>query len=369
MNSSHEGRVMWMVALAVLVPGSAASQPRRDPVDARLQVELETPFTRISGMAVLPNGRLLVTDSGERRIVRLDAATGRATDVGGHGQGPREFLRPFAPMVLPDGSTWIYDVGNRRFLELDDEGLPSGVHPWPTSADYSGHSPPVAVDVRGRLYWEAWPSSEGKAPIYAWILRWTAGQNGDLQRQARIRVRDEEGRLILRELLARDGWSATSSGAIGILRATGPRVEWISPSGTTVVGPELELERFPIDDREIAALDRETSSGSSQMKGAADAQRPGRRAPTQWYTPEHLPPFYYDRVFAVEPTGLWAQRRLPADSPVSLIWRFDAEGHPLRRIRVRSPVQLLHVEHGGAFWAVHTDDLGIQRLRRYEVDP
>jgi len=369
MNSSHEGRVMWMVTLAVLVPGSAMSQPNRDPVDARLQLELETPFTRISGMAVLPDGRLLVTDSGERRIVRLDPATGRATDVGGHGQGPREFLHPFAPMVLPDGSTWIYDAGNRRFLELDGEGMPSGVRPWPTNSDYSGRSPPVAVDGRGGLYWEAWPSSEGKAPIYAWILRWTPGGASDLQRQARIRVRDAEGRLILRQFLTRDGWSATSSGAIGILRGTGPRVDWIAPNGTTVVGPELELVGFPIDDREVAALDRATSAGSSQMKGAADAQRPGRRTPTQWYTPEHLPPFYYDRVFTVEPMGLWAQRRLPADSPVSLIWRFDAAGRPFRPIRVNEPVELLHVDGDRAFWAIHTDDLGIQRIRRYEVDP
>lgn len=359
----------WTVALAVLAPGSVAAQPGRDPVDARLQVELETPFTRISGMAVLPDGRLLVTDSGERRIVRLDAATGRATDVGGHGQGPREFLLPFAPMALPDGSTWIYDAGNRRFLELDAEGMPSGVHPWPTSADYAGRSPPVAVDARGHLYWEAYPSSEGKAPIYAWILRWAPGPGSDLQRRARIRVRDEEGRLILREFLARDGWSTTSSGAIGIVRGTGPRVEWIAPNGTTVRGPELELERFPIDDREVAALDLETPAGGSQMKGSADTQRPVRRTSIQWHTPEHLPPFYYDRIFTVEPMGLWAQRRLPADSSVSLIWRFDGEGRPLRRIRVDARVELLRVESDGSFWAVHTDDLGIQRVRRYEVDP
>jgi len=338
-------------------------------VDARLQLELETPFTRISGMAVLPDGRLLITDSGERRIVLIDPATGRATDVGGHGQGPREFLRPFAPMALPDGSTWIYDVGNRRFLVLDAEGMPSGVRPWPTNADYAGRSPPGAVDARGGLFWEAWPSSEGKAPINAWILRWVPGRGSDLQRQARIRVHDEDGRLILRQFLTRDGWSATSSGAIGIVRGTGPRVEWIAPNGTTARGPELEPERFPIDDREIAALDLGTSAGSSQMKGGTDAQRPVRRSPTQWYTPEHLPPFYYDRVFTAEPMGLWAQRRLPADSPVSLIWRFDAKGRPLRRIRVDAPVELLRVESDGAFWAIHTDDLGIQRIRRYEVDP
>ena len=105
------------------------------------------------------------------------------------------------------------------------------------------------------------------------------------------------------------------------------------------------------------------------MKGSTDAQRPARRTATQWFTPEFLPPFYAERVFAVAPSTLWAQRRLPADASFSLIWMFDAEGRPNGVIRVADPVAVLRVEDGGTFWAVHTGELGLQHLRRYVVDP
>lgn len=369
MISSHTRWAAWTFLLCVLDPGGLLAQPALETLDARLAVEFDTPFTRISGMAALPDGRLVVTDSEERRIVVLDPATGRTTGVSRHGQGPREFLRPFAPMALPDGSVWIYDVGNRRFLELDADGNAIGVHDWPTDADYAGRSPPIAVDDAGHLYWEAWSSAGGKAPINAWILRWTPGSGDDLRRDGRILVRDPQGRLILRQFLDRDGWSVTPSGAIGVVRADERRVEWLYPDGTTRVGPELDLERYPIDEAEIAALERATSAGASAMKGGDDTQRPARRTATEWFTPESLPPFYYERVYAVAPTGLWAQRRLPVDSPTSLIWTFDEEGRPVRRIRVDDRISLLRVEEAGTFWGVHTDDLGLQHLRRYVVDP
>jgi len=355
--------------LCMLDPGELFAQSAVETIDARLAVEFDAPFTRVSGMAALPGGQLVITDSGERRIVLLDPATGQTTEVSRHGQGPREFLLPFAPMALPDGSVWIYDAGNRRFLELDAGGNAIGGHDWPTSADYGGRSPPVAVDAVGDFYWEASPPFDGKAPINAWVVRWTPGHGDDLRREGRILVRDPQGRLILRQFLARDGWSVAPSGAIGIVRASERHVEWLYPDGTARVGPQLELERFPIDDAELAALELATSAGNSAMKGGADAQRPARRTATRWYTPESLPPFYYEHVYAVAPTGLWAQRRLPVDSPTSLIWTFDAEGSPVRRIRVDEPIELLRVEDAGTFWGVHTDDLGLQHLRRYEVDP
>ena len=153
-------------------------------------------------------------------------------------------------MARPDGSTWIYDSGNRRFLELDANGGVIGVPAWPVNADYAGRSPPGAVDAWGDLYWETWSSAEGKAPIRAWIVGWTPGGDDNLRRAGRILVRDPDGRLILRQFLARDGWSVAPSGAIGIVRVSEPHVEWIYPDGTTRVGPKLDLERFPIDDAE-----------------------------------------------------------------------------------------------------------------------
>ena len=84
------------------------------------------PFTRVLGVAELPDGRLVVVDGGEQLVRLVDFARDTSWQIGRRGRGPNEYLRPFGPVSLPGDSLAVYDTGNRRLLRIDPQGRPAG---------------------------------------------------------------------------------------------------------------------------------------------------------------------------------------------------------------------------------------------------
>lgn len=362
--------VLSLAGTTILLPGPPVlvAQQAAPTSTADLELEIPRPFTKISGVARLTDGRLVVADREEKRIVLLDPSTGRATDVGARGQGPQEFLWPFAPVGMPDGTVLVYDGGNRRFLVLDAEGRPVGTLPWPDDSRFGGGSPPRGADSEGRLYWLASPPYRGELPTVGIVVHWRPG-DAALTERARVQFRDARNRKVLRQFVTRDGWAVTSDGAIGVARGIDPHVEWVLPDGTTLTGPSLDIPRFPIDEAELAAVDAAAVGGRARTEGASGEDRGDRRRnrTSDWVTPEHLPPFEVDHIHA-SPTGeLWVPRRLPVGEPHTEIWIFDERARLRRKVRIEGRVDLLWVGDE-VFYAAVTDDLGLQRLRRYGIE-
>ncbi len=66
-------------------------------------------FAKPRGVAVCRCGQIYVADSGNRRIVKLDADGKFITAWGSAGSGPDQFEEPFDVAVAPDGTVWVLD--------------------------------------------------------------------------------------------------------------------------------------------------------------------------------------------------------------------------------------------------------------------
>jgi tripartite motif-containing protein 71 len=74
------------------------------------------------GIAVANDGEVWVSDTGNHRVVRYDAALGGLEAFGTHGAGPGEFSSPVGIAVAPAGIVYVADTGNQRIVLLDSSG-------------------------------------------------------------------------------------------------------------------------------------------------------------------------------------------------------------------------------------------------------
>lgn len=108
---------------------STAARPERRVavVDFRIGGDIaageEYQFADVRGLALLPDDRFVVSDYMAQRV-GLYAAGGRfITEIGGVGEGPGEFDRPWTVAVDPAGSVWVfvYSPGRVGFLTYTPE--------------------------------------------------------------------------------------------------------------------------------------------------------------------------------------------------------------------------------------------------------
>ncbi|HKB16262.1 MAG TPA: hypothetical protein VKF62_09350, partial [Planctomycetota bacterium] len=75
-------------------------------------------FRGLADLAFLPDGSLLVSDSGNHRVVALSASGDVVASVGGRGAGPGQFEGPGGVDVAEGGRILVADPGNARVQEL-----------------------------------------------------------------------------------------------------------------------------------------------------------------------------------------------------------------------------------------------------------
>ena len=153
------------VVTTIAGTGSAGSGGDGGPA---IKASLNTPH----GVAVDNRGHVLIADSPNHRIRRVDLATGIITTIAGTGQegfggdgGPAsaaKLNRPRFLIVAPDGSLIVADTGNYRVRRIDPGGTITTIAGTGT-AGYSGDGGPalaarlddprgLALDGAGNLY-------------------------------------------------------------------------------------------------------------------------------------------------------------------------------------------------------------------------
>ncbi len=91
-----------------------------------------TGFMGPRGVAVAPDGSVWVTDTGNSRVLKYDAALENPQTVGVTGTEPGKFKSPVGIAISASGSVYISDAGNHRIQVLDKDGksLSSWNIPW-----------------------------------------------------------------------------------------------------------------------------------------------------------------------------------------------------------------------------------------------
>lgn len=326
------------VASAAFAAPAAAQQPRALPAP---DATFEEPFSSISGLRELSNGRVLIADARDKVLALVDLAAQSSMPIGREGSGPGEYGLPMRLFAAPNDTSYLYDPLNQRYLlvtadgkaidqfrvELDGEpttgdtpqrrpvgeagrgapARPAGAgRPGGPGGVRFGFSMPSASDAKGRLYFEsaATTRNEQGVPVPAdsaaltrWDRRTKAVDTLAWVRLAKANVQvsgsANNQRVMVggaNPLAPRDAWVVFPDGRVAVVRAEPYRVDMIQPNGSMMRGQPIKYTpiKFTEADRKEEEALRNRARQNSMMVtmsiGPGGTQRsaqmgPGANAP------------------------------------------------------------------------------------------
>ena len=201
------------------------------------------PFSQVRGARELADGRLMVSDYIEQRVVALDFASGTATSLFPRGGGPGEVRLPTRLVAMPGDSTLVVDLGNQRLLVVGPTGRPVRTIP----GDTPGMLGVNGIDAQGALYYAipAWAATAPLAGDTVEVVRAPKGGGavvpvarvlGDRMR-ADIRAPSMTPRIPTVGYGARDAWWMGADGRLRVLHADTYALQFPGPGGATRTGP------------------------------------------------------------------------------------------------------------------------------------
>lgn len=300
--------------LTVLAPWGAVALPAQGVPTrtyAKAEAEFGEPFSGVSGVRVLRDGRVVVSDARDKLVQVVNLSTGAATKVGREGSGPGEYGLPSLLLPLPGDSSVVYDPLNQRYLPVGPDGKPGATFrvgadaPPPGGAGGAppagggtvvrrpagaagGGAPgggpgpvmmlgglglgrPMGADVAGRLYFEGVPLVMGpngptgadsvpvirydRATRRADTLAWLRLPKG----AAEVKSSGGTGggnRLVsvriggMTPYPARDAWTVLPNGTVAIARVADYHLELVAPSGAVTRGPAVPFSPVPVGEPE-----------------------------------------------------------------------------------------------------------------------
>lgn len=364
---------------------------------SRPDAEFAEPFSRVSGVRELKDGRLVVIDSRDKTIQVLDFKSGAARRVGREGSGPREYGFPLSLHALPGDTSAVFDPLNSRFLLVTPSGEPGEFMRLPQHGSTSSGgmtmvsmTPPRYVDARGRFYMlgsgirivNGEPQTADSLPILR-VDR--ASQRTDTlgyvkQPKENIQATGGDGRMQVRmgvanPFTARDEWVVTPDGRVAVLRASDYRLDWVAPTRSS--GPANPWTRLKVSEghkqqwresqKNATALMITNNNGrTTTQAGSPGVGGIGIPEPTDW--PEYMPPFLGagQSVLAAPNGQVWVARTREARDDVPTYDVLDATGKVVQRVAL--PVRTRVVGFGsGVVYAVRSDEDDLQYVQRFRM--
>lgn len=369
--------VLAAASAAGAAPAAAAQLVRLAAPSATLAEE----FSSIRGIRELADGRLLVSDYLDERVVLVDLDHGTVVVRVGRGGGPREARLPTRLIPVPGDSTLLVDLGNNRLLLLDGAGRAVRTIP----AERTGVLGVRGVDAAGAFYFAVPGWSEGPKQLpddSVRIVRWNprAGEpqqvaviQGDRMRSD-IREPARTPRIPTVGYAAQDAWVVTAAGVLRIVRGGGYRVESRAPGAAWVVGPS-----YAYPTRAVNAADRKayveqfvaTTPTSGKGEGGGMGFTPKATAAelaalvrgTQFA--ERHPMFSPGDVIPAPGGRLWVGRPAEDGKPV-LYDLFDEAGRRVGSVELPAGRRVMALGTRGVY-VVAESELGVQHLERYPL--
>jgi streptogramin lyase len=123
-------------------------------VDAKGQVGVQPgSFWGPRDLAVAPNGNVVVSDAGNKRIQVFDSEGRFITMFGGDGTDPGKLKEPVGLAVDSEGNVYVADTWNHRIQKFDSQYKPVAQFPvagWESQS--VANKPYLSVDSTGRIY-------------------------------------------------------------------------------------------------------------------------------------------------------------------------------------------------------------------------
>ncbi len=189
-------------------------------------------FRSPRGVAVGPDGRIYVADTGNQRVVVLSSKGKVLKTFGKAGEARGQFVEPFALDVAPDGTLWVLDAVRQVVLHFSAQGEFLG-EVTPTSPWYRPRGLHVALD--GTLY----VADTGGVRITqiapnGTLIRQIGGPKGPVGPGQPTDVAvAADNMLYVAEAMAGLVWHLDASGR--------PLGRWLIPASNTIDAPHLAL--------------------------------------------------------------------------------------------------------------------------------
>lgn len=353
----------------VAVPAHGAAQT--DVPEVRLgepSAELSVAFSNVVSIVEIPDGRIIVADRREGRLVVADFSSDAVTMIGRIGQGPGEYTSVSRIFRLEADTILMVDVQQGRGLMLVGDQIVRTTPPAALS-NAAGGGAIIGADTLGFLLARTQGAFGSDLPLAPAAWSDSAGlivsrrSSGLADTVARLGPRSSEmvvnGRAFSFRVPAiaaeeeaihfPDGWTA-------IVRLDPYRVDWRSPREDWTYGPPLPLEETEVDDREKRSF-------------LAYLAAIGRRAPpddSAW--PETVPPIHHSGLYSVavaSPDGRLLVKRTPtADDFVSRYDVVDRRGALVGRVVLEVNQRIAAFGPSGVY-VISTDEVGLEHVRRY----
>ncbi|MCC6930988.1 MAG: hypothetical protein IT359_18500 [Gemmatimonadaceae bacterium] len=388
-----------VMVLGALAPSTGRAQAPLRRL-ARSDAEHREPFTSISGLRELSDGRVLVADVREKTLQLIDLSRGTSRAVGRQGAGPGEWGSVSELVALPGDTTMMIDVANGRVFLVGPDGTPA---------------PPVRMAENSPLLWSQLVGADAAGRLLLVKSRApstpTAGSVGTAdvmrldRRSARVdtvaTLAEPKGELTAARILgggmmqlvtnlpfaSRDLAAIAPDGRIALVRSAPYRVEWIAPDGTRREGAVAASPNIPVTAAEKAdfarrsvrpggILIRRGPAAPPQKEGAGATPQP--RTPTmskldveKLFTPDQewpaVKPPFLDAAVRVAPDGrVWVQRTRAWDDSIPTFDVFDAAGRVVERVALPRRTRLVGFGTKSLYLARTDDDdlVWLQRVPR-----
>ncbi len=316
-------------------------------------------------MVELADGRIVVADDREPRLVLLDFDRQQSVDLARMGGGPREF-RTIGGLV-PDGhgGAFAVDFAQHRVLPITATARVDEVRRYPT-----GLGVVRGADSAGRLYGAAFlpRGNRRRLPDSMQVVRWDP-LRGSLDTLFRY-----DGGLSkwvvpagapLPVEGAVDRWVVLPDGMVVLVEAATYRLRYFD-GGRQVRTRVVPWTPVPFTDADREAYLADQAETPRRSIGSAGDSPRGAPAPPRWVFPDHHPVFVDEALRADGAGRVWIARADHLGEEDGTRYDvIDAEGRLVGRVVVPGEGQLVGVGAKAIYVAATDPDDGELRVVRY----
>jgi hypothetical protein len=389
-----------LAPLALAAQGAARQLPAAEAM-------FEEPFSSVTALRELPNGKVLVADARDKMLSMVDFKAGTQTKLGREGSGPAEYGLPMRLLYGRGDSAVLFDLGNQRYMSISADGKLGATFMQEAAAPPSAGggarvmsiAMPRTSDARGRMYYESSPFSMGpdgqpKAADSAAILRWDReSKRVDTLAWVRLpksnaQVSGSQGNVRFsigsaNPLLPRDEWTVFPDGRLAIVRATDYHVDWVMPDGRKSSSPANKYTPIKMTAAEIKAeealrnaaransvsisMNNNNGNVTRSMGVGAPPGAPPLEPLTDW--PEVKPPFRRgEGTVVAAPNGdLWVRRTTAVNESKGALYDvIGTDGKVMYQVRFPERVNLVGFGKNTLYTTLADED-DLLTLRRHSL--
>jgi hypothetical protein len=374
-----------VAVLIAAVPLALAAQDRPARPITTPATEFAEPFSAVSLIVELADGRVLVHDARERRLGIVDFRRGEFRVTAREGAGPLEYGMLASIVRMPGDSAGAWDLRNSRRLSFAPDGSPAGTSAvtGPGGAMMRFGQPiPEMSDARGRWYalFQGMTMGGGAMQVadsFALVRVSPATGAQDtivslpVPRSHPTERADGKIRVRASGFVARDAWGVFPDGSVLVVRGAAYVPEIVRPDGRRVVAPAVPFARIPVTAADRAAHLKELEGRMSRMGAMLNAELRGGAAagvevlpPEPWQ--EHHPPLLGTRIPVDSRGRAWVQvmdRDRAAGERHDLL---DGDGRLVDTVRLPKGERLVAMGRG-VIYTTREDADGLVYLRRYAL--